>query len=334
METMIENQAVPKAAGFSPGVIEILNRSGQVMQRFHYTGGKVTVGRAYDNDIIIGDPFICPHHLLIRSEQGKLILEDLDSVNGTWNQQGRAKLSKAEVHQGELVQLGHSQLRFQPIDSRLAPAWRDTARHGLFSLLGRSWTLPLAAVLCIVALALDKMVDSPREFVPAVLASQLLYPLVGVMLWSGFWAMLNKLIAHRANFHIHLSIAAFAVAALFINTEGVPLLGFALGWSAAVGWFNTLGQILILGAALIAHLKFATHGRAWLQAIGSGLLAGMLIAVPQYGQISQNREFSSLPRLNPLLKPPVTRLVKGVSVAEFLERSDRLHQRLERNKSD
>jgi hypothetical protein len=334
MESVIRNHPVPHAPGFGPAVIEILNRSGQVLQRFHYTGGEIRVGRAYDNDIIIGDPFICPHHLLIRSEQGKLILEDLDSVNGTWHQKGRVKLREAEFHQGELVQLGHSQLRFQSIDSELAPAWRDTARHGLFSLLGRPWTLPLAGVLCVLALALDKMIDSPGELVPAVLASQLLYPLLGVMLWSGFWSLLNQLIAHRANFRIHLSIAALAVAALFINAEGVPLAGFAFGWSALVGWVNMLGQITILGVALIAHMKFATHGRTRILALGSGLLATMLIAIPQYGQISQNKEFSSLPRLSPLLKPPVTRLVKGVSVDQFIERAEGLRQDLERETAD
>jgi hypothetical protein len=320
--------------GPGPGVIEILNRSGQVLQRIHYTGGVVRVGRAYDNDIIIGDPYVCPHHLVICIEQGRLVLEDLDSVNGTWNQKGRVQITRAELPHGERVQLGHSQLRYRPVDSDLAPAWRDTARHGFFSLLDRSWMLPLAAVLCVVTLALDKMIDSPKELVPGVLVSQLVYPLLGVMLWAGFWALLNQLIAHRSNFRVHLSIATLAVAALFINGQGIPLLGFALGWSKAVGWISTLGQILILGTALLSHLNFATHGRTWVQALGSGVLATMLIGIPQYEDLSRQTEFSSLPRLSPLLKPPAAKLVKGESVAEFMRRADGLREDLARQLSD
>lgn len=317
-----------------PGIIEILNRSGQVLQRFHHDGGEVRVGRAYDNDIIVGDPFVCPHHIRIRSVADTLVLEDLDSVNGTWNRKGRERIRKTRLRHGELVQFGHSQLRFQPVDSQLEPAWRDAARHGLISLMGRSWMLPLAGVLCILSLALERVIDSSRDLVPGVLANQMVYPLLGIMLWSGFWALLNQLIAHRANFRIHLAIASLGVAALFVLDQGVPLLGFALDWSGAVGWLKALGQIVILGSALIAHMQFATHGRTWVQVLGSVLLATMIFGIPWFGQLSQGKEFSSLPRLNPLLKPPAYKLVEGVGVDEFLERSDGLLQRLEPDQAD
>jgi len=321
-------------SGFTPGVIEVLNRSGVVLQRVPYKGGEVRVGRAYDNDIIIGDPYICPHHLVIRPEQGQLVFEDLGSINGTWDQKGRVSLHKAQVQAGQRVQLGHSQLRFQPTDSELPPAWRDTARHGLLSIVGQRWMWPLAAVLCGLALALDKVLDSSKALVPGVLASQLVYPLLGVMLWAGFWSLLNQIIAHRPNFRIHLSIAALAVTALFINSEAIPLAGFALGWSQAVGWIKTLGQITILGFALITHMKYATHGRSWTQAVGAGVLATMLIGIPQYEKLSQIDDFSNLPRLEPLLKPPAAKLVKGISVEEFVQRAQSLRQELDKDAPD
>jgi hypothetical protein len=56
----------------SPGVIEVMNRSGQVLQRVPYSGGRLSVGRAYDNDIIVGDPYVCPHHLQICDADGHL----------------------------------------------------------------------------------------------------------------------------------------------------------------------------------------------------------------------------------------------------------------------
>jgi len=330
------NEAAPQTTGtdVKPGVIEILNRSGQVMQRIHYHGGEVRVGRAYDNDIIIGDPYVCPHHLTIRSEQGRLVLVDLDSVNGTWNMKGRVRLNKVQLCEGERVQFGHSQLRFRPIDSSVEPAWRDTARLGLFHLLGKPWMLPLAAVLCITALSLEKLLDSSKALGPGVLASQLVYPLLGIMVWAGFWSLLNRLIAHRGYFNVHLAIAALAVVALFVNAQAVPLMGFALGWSSLVGWLKILGQIAILGLALFTHMQFATHGRTRAQAFGSGVLATLLIGAPMFGELLQRNEFSSLPKLDPLLKPPVTRLVNGASVEDFFLRAENLREELEKDVSE
>ena len=65
------------------GLLEVLNRSGQVDQRIAVAPGRITVGRALDNDVILDDPYVCPHHLALEVESGHVTLEDLDSVNGT-----------------------------------------------------------------------------------------------------------------------------------------------------------------------------------------------------------------------------------------------------------
>ena len=329
MGTVMHDAPVNETVSDPCGVIEVLNRSGQVLQRYMYEGAVVKVGRAYDNDIIIEDPYVCPHHLSISNEDGRLFFEDLESINGTWNRKGRTRLSRAELTEGELFQLGHSQLRFRSTHAAVDPTRKDTARRGLYNLLGRVWMLPLAAVLCVLTLVLGNILDSPRNPSAGTLAGQLDYPLLGVMLWSGSWAMINRLIAHRANFKIHLSVAALAVAALFVNSQGISLLGFAFGWSESIAWIKTMGQILVIGTALIVHLKFATHGKTWVQALGAGVFATILMGLPQYEQLSQDNEFSNLPRLDPVLKPPAVKLVSGVSVESFLKRADGLKEKLE-----
>mgnify|MGYP001811994111 CR=1 FL=1 len=129
-------------------------------------------------------------------------------------------------------------------------------------------------------------------------------------------------------------MTGIGVAALIVNGQGIPLLGFALDWGQAVGWTRALGQIVILGLALVAHLKFATHGRTWFQVAGSTVLATLLIGIPQFGDLSGSGEFSSLPRLSPLLKPPAVKLANGASVDEFLQRAEGLRQSLDQESAD
>ncbi len=45
---------------------------------------KITIGRAVDNDVVIGNKLASRHHALIQKIRDDYFLKDLDSVNGTW----------------------------------------------------------------------------------------------------------------------------------------------------------------------------------------------------------------------------------------------------------
>ena len=56
------------------GYIEILDQKGEVTRVFPSTRFPVTIGRAYTNQVILDDPFVCPEHVTIftQSEMGRL----------------------------------------------------------------------------------------------------------------------------------------------------------------------------------------------------------------------------------------------------------------------
>jgi hypothetical protein len=155
----------------------------------------------------------------------------------------------------------------------------------------------------------------------------LLYPLIGVLLWAGFWSLLNRVISHRANFHVHLAIGLFGVTGLFLVAQLISIMGFALGWSDAVWWLKLLGRMAVLGGVIYAHLRYALHGRNGRVAGIAALAAVMLFGAPVTGDIIERNEFSSLPHLDPLLWPPSFRIIEGESVNEFFDRAQVLRHR-------
>jgi len=58
----------------------------------------VTVGRAFDNDVILQDVTISPHHLVIEKEDDKLYLRNLSSENGTKVGRKKMGLERIEVN--------------------------------------------------------------------------------------------------------------------------------------------------------------------------------------------------------------------------------------------
>ncbi|MDR1880842.1 MAG: FHA domain-containing protein [Tannerellaceae bacterium] len=67
----------------------------------------IRIGKAKDNDFIVGDPHVSRHHArLIREQDGALTLEDLGSTNGTYV--NGAQIVKKRITFADKVVLGNS----------------------------------------------------------------------------------------------------------------------------------------------------------------------------------------------------------------------------------
>ncbi len=69
------------------------------------TGESTTIGRAVENDIVITSRRISREHAHLRREGWRVILEDLDSTNGTFLNRERL-LSPTALRDGDRIQIG------------------------------------------------------------------------------------------------------------------------------------------------------------------------------------------------------------------------------------
>jgi DNA-binding NtrC family response regulator len=86
--------------------------------------GGLTVGKAADSDVVLGDPFVSARHLRIEARAGRWHLADLGSTNGTLL--GGARVERAELPFGLPLRLGDVELVLEP------PAVSDAARPSVF----------------------------------------------------------------------------------------------------------------------------------------------------------------------------------------------------------
>lgn len=311
------------------GILEVFNRSGLLLQRLRWAGERVTVGRAYDNDVIVSDPYVCPHHFELRIESGQPRVHDLGSVNGTYLGSSRQRVQSADLDEGQVIQFGHSQMRLLQDGGALAPTWLDSSRHGLLAMLSKSWVLLLAVLSALAVLAVDSLLDNAAPPKVLTLLLDMFYPLLLVLAWSGMWALINRIVAHRSNFHVHLTIALLGVTVEFLTTQAVQLVVFAWDWNAALGWASWVASSAVLFAVLYAHMRYALHGSARRQIWVAAVMSLFLFGVPAAAGFIDRNNFSSLPQLAPLLRPPQYRQVDGQNAAEFFQRAENLKSRLD-----
>ncbi len=71
---------------------------------------RVTIGRSPENVIILPDPTVSRKHAVIKVEDGKLVLEDLGSTNGTYVYRQETgsfeKVEKIELEPGMVIRFG------------------------------------------------------------------------------------------------------------------------------------------------------------------------------------------------------------------------------------
>lgn len=65
----------------------------------------VVLGRSPEADIVIEDPYASEFHLRLNTKEGRLVLSDLGSTNGTYVN-GRRVSTPVDLRRGDAVQIG------------------------------------------------------------------------------------------------------------------------------------------------------------------------------------------------------------------------------------
>ena len=89
----------------------VVNPSTAGSREFPLGPGPNYAGRGFANNIKIEDPSVSNAHAQIIVEQGRVIIKDLGSMNGTYI--NGTPVKEAELHPGESLRLGAVELVFQ-----------------------------------------------------------------------------------------------------------------------------------------------------------------------------------------------------------------------------
>ena len=74
-------------------IIEVLGWGGKSQRHYRVEGPSITIGRGYQNDVVLSDSHICANHLRLDQVEGGWQLTDLGSINGI--EVGKNVVSKA-----------------------------------------------------------------------------------------------------------------------------------------------------------------------------------------------------------------------------------------------
>ncbi len=298
-------------------IVELLGRSGNVSHRVRLDGS-ASVGRAYDNDVIVDDPYVDPRALQISAtEDGAILVRDLGTTNGVYDSDGKRLAETETVRIGAVLRVGRTRFRIVRGDTPVPPALAD-AQGRLRSIASSRVALPIAALAFLVLWSIGSYNNEVDEFTIAVLVTELLGLVVVFAIWAGAWALGTRLASGRARFGEHATIVVALVTASI--PVGLVLSLVAFLWpNDATDVLGIANGIAIATLTLYAHLGVASRaGRRARGMVAASIVLSLVGLGYLAGTIDPEQEVPVQSALGSFLPVPAE-MIPAADLEQFLD---------------
>lgn len=304
--------------------VEILSRHHEVAARFRFASQEVRIGRGYDNDVVVDDPYVAARHVRVfRDEPGRLVAEDVGSANGMFLDGNKSRHERIVIDGERPIRIGHTYLRIR--ETSHAVERERVAGPEL-----RVLPIALIAVLSAVILGIDVLAVWLAETTEPK-ASSYLTPLlavaVSVVAWVVVWALLSRIFSGRSRFQRNLLIALLGVLVFTLYDELAQISAFALTWRIPAN-YEYVAMWSILAAVGFFHLREVGRSRL---ALKGGLVLALLALLIAIQTVQQFELINDSGRQNTVrrLLPPALRLVPVRDEKTFFTEIEQLKTKLD-----
>lgn len=283
------------------------------------------IGRGYDNDLILDDPYISPRHALLNTSEDGLLIEDCDSENGIKLGDGTARIQEsATLEPGDLFTLGDTQIRILTPEMEVEPT---RIQHNIAWYLV-ALTHPVSAwLLCLLvclAAALSAYLQSASEIEFKEFSITITMILFVQLLWAGGWAFAGRTLKKRPSFHRQLTVFAgymLISIPLTLFTEYLEYLTSSL----LIGKiFSYLLALSAFATALYLSLWIASAMHRQRRLIVAGLVSALFGLIALAINMGASSPFDSRASYSTMLKPPFAPTFPAISMDSFLAESSQM----------
>lgn len=304
--------------------VEILSRHRDVTARFRIDARELSIGRSYDNDVVVDDPYVAARHVRVfHDEAGRLVAEDLGSANGLYLDRGKTRHDRVAVDGNVPIRIGHTLIRIRETG--------HAVEHERLVGSGRHAVPVVAALmLAVLLLGIDAITTWFAQTGESHASTYVLPALVLVgtaLIWIGIWSLLSRLFSGQSHFLRHVLIAETVVLAYWLYSELAQFAAFSFTWPLA---FDKLYIANWVALAALCFLHLREVGRTHLLAKGI-VVAVLLLAAVTVQTLQRSEAFANSGRqtASHVLLPPGLRLAPLRDETAFFADVGKLRTRLD-----
>ncbi|GAA0356685.1 hypothetical protein GCM10009092_21150 [Bowmanella denitrificans] len=300
-------------------IVEKLGGNNRQVKHFRFDQQQISIGRGYDNDIRLDDPYVCADHVLIEQDldSGQIRISDKQSVNGL-RVNGLATTQSAVTKQDVIV-LGKTRLRIFDSAEQVDPALRLSVIESRLNFLSHWRFALLLGFVYALALTYQTYLNTFVEFELGKMLPRLISDFLILSAWPLLFGMLSRLQKQDARLASQYSIALIMV----LIGMGLSLINqwIQFNYPQLPAW--NLVELSVLALLLFVlfwlTLLIAFHQPTYKRnriALGCSLI--LLSCIMGWQQIKQ-AEFTPRPVYQFILLPDSYALDDGMTTDQFIQ---------------
>jgi len=313
-------------------IIEVLGWGGKSRHHFRVEGPSITIGRGYQNNVVLSDSHISANHLRLDAVEGGWQLSDLDSLNGVEvvknpsinSPSTDSTSSETVLADGAEIKIGRTKLRIIA-DSHPVEAAKEL--HRLDKDVGQLNRFSIWLPLLLFVLAIDIATLYANSFLewqwknalPSILFTQ-----VFLLVLALFWGGVGRFLREESNFLGHYNLILLATLVYSASGWLFGVIGYNFSAEFLIDVVAPLFILALVAVLLSANFALATSmlpRQRWVTSIGFVLL---IMVVSIANQMQQWGEFSPYPEYFSAIELPALQISGGESVDEFIGSLDDL----------
>ncbi|MEP1445764.1 MAG: FHA domain-containing protein [Paraglaciecola sp.] len=314
-------------------VLELLSRKNIPLKHYKFEQDYVCVGRDFNNDLRLDDPYICPSHMLVAidPESGKLIVNDCQSTNGI--KVNNKFVRQATLNSHDVIKIGRTRLRIIDTKVPLVEAIPLSELEENLNWLNQSFLAVFLSFVCLSFLLLSKYLGSVQEFNLIKALPSELGQLAAFCIWPLCFAILAKVVKKESHvvsqFNLTFLVVLLANALLLIQKIAI----FNIHPGPWFTWLELTIFALVVGGFIWLSLFIAFHQTTRRRNIITGSMTFIILAPIYALGFLNSDEFNTRPSYNPVLLPPAYNMTSAVSTQKFIDDANDLFFQVDKLKT-
>lgn len=318
-------------------IIEEISRGQKIIGSHKFATSQINIGRGYNNDIILADPYVCAEHLALKCEDNIWYVQDLESLNGSILGNKEPIGDWHALKSGDIMKIGKTQLRFYLPNHPVIESVQFSELESSVEYFGR-WPMILSmiAIFCLINFSLLYINNASKEVIYSQLFIGVVTATLGYALWPLLCSLMGFLNKHEPRVGSQIGVS-FALINLFWVIDFLENF-FAFNLSSQWAWqwiFVVLSLMLTFSLFWFNfYIAFAqTKKRRIKIAAGLTLLiyGGLLLS-----DLSDKPEFNPYPIYDSTILTPMFSISPATATQDFIEQSNKLFndadKQVEKNK--
>ena len=259
-------------------VVEQVTRNKKVLSSYKAVDDKVTIGRSYQNDVVLQDDHVCPFHAEIDiSTPEHIQLNNCSDVNGIRDNRNRKLTQQTRVDSGDVFTIGKSLIRIVRLEHPVAPAKKLNVLEDISHFANR-WHIALfSALLFFIALTYQTYATFVEEIIWSKVIAKSLLVTLGLLIIPALISLFTWFFKREFKFFSTVSLCFSIFFIWNLTTVFNNVLVFNFGHSGWLRFWQEGLQALLLVTFIWLSLYLASNmSQKKISIIASSLVIGFI----------------------------------------------------------